>query len=270
MPRLTTQIKVQLIGFLLSFFLFWQSWPITQQSKNDAGAKLFQAHCATCHGQKGEGGTGPTLATPRLMRADSEAALFKIIREGSAGTEMPGTRLEAVQLKELADYVRRLGQLPREKMSGDIERGRQLYLSKGECASCHAINGEGSAYAPDLSEIGLRRGAQHLMTSLLEPEADVPKSYLQFRAGTAVTDNFVLVRVVTKEGKKISGVRVNEDTFTIHLREISGRVHSFFKSELSEVHKDWGKSSMPSYRKILEHDELIDVVAYLVSLRGEK
>ena len=270
MPQLITQTKLQISVLCVSLFLFWQTQPVTQQTKKDAGVKLFQAHCAACHGQKGEGGTGPTLATPHLIRADTEAALFKIIREGIAGTEMPGTRLEAVQLKELADYVRDLGQLPREKMIGDAERGRQLYFSKGECASCHAINGEGSAYAPDLSEIGLRRGRQHLMTSLLAPQADVPKSYLQFRAGTAITDNFLLVRVVTKDGKKISGVRVNEDTFTIHLREISGRVHSFFKSELLELHKDWGKSSMPSYRKILEHDELIDIVAYLVSLRGEK
>ena len=270
MPQLITQTKLQISVLCVSLFLFWQTQPVTQQTKKDAGVKLFQAHCAACHGQKGEGGTVPTLATPRLIRADSEAALFKIIREGIAGTEMPGTRLEAVQLKELADYVRDLGQLPREKMIGDAERGKKLYSAKGECASCHAINGEGSAYAPDLSEIGLRRGAQHLMTSLLESEADVPKSYLQLRAGTAITDNFLLVRVVTKDGKKISGVRVNEDTFTIHLREISGRVHSFFKSELLELHKDWGKSSMPSYRKILEHDELIDIVAYLVSLRGEK
>lgn len=270
MLRLITIFKFQISLLCLGLFLFWLPQPVPQKSPNDSGAKLFQAHCAACHGQKGEGGTGPTLATPKLIRADSEASLFKIIREGIAGTEMPGTRVEAEQLKNLAAYVRSLGQLQNEKNIGDAERGKKLYFSKGECASCHAINGEGSAYAPDLSEIGLRRGRQHLMTSLLAPQADVPKSYLQLRAGTAITDNFLLVRVVTKDGKKISGVRVNEDTFTIHLREISGRVHSFFKSELLELHKDWGKSSMPSYRKILEHDELIDVVAYLVSLRGEK
>jgi hypothetical protein len=42
------------------------------------------------------------------------------------------------------------------------------------------------------------------------------------------------------------------------------------KSELVELHKDWGKSPMPSYRDILPEQELDDVVAFMVSLRGAK
>ena len=98
MPRLMTFFTFQFSLLCLSFFLYWLSQPIPQPSKNASGEKLFQSHCAACHGQKGEGGTGPTLATPKLNRADSEASLFKIIREGIVGTEMPGTRLESVEL----------------------------------------------------------------------------------------------------------------------------------------------------------------------------
>lgn len=232
------------------------------------GAQLYQAHCAACHGQAGEGGSGPTLATPRLVRAANEAALLKIIKEGIAGTEMPSSRLDDAQLKLLTEFVQELGKLPAEKSSGDAARGAKLYAEQS-CAICHAINGEGSAYGPDLSEIGLRRGAKHLRTSLIDPAADVPKSYLQYRPGTAVADNFLQVRLVTLAGKRISGVRVNEDSFTIHVREISGQVHSFFKSELRELHKDWGKTSMPSYRKLAQND-LDDLVAYLLTLRGDK
>ncbi|MBL8189801.1 MAG: hypothetical protein JNK38_17440, partial [Acidobacteria bacterium] len=118
-------------------------------------------------------------------------------------------------------------------------------------------------------DIGLRRGAKHLLTSLLDPESDVAKSFLQFRPGTAITDNFLQVRLLTRSGQRINGVRVNEDSFTIHVRDASGRVHSFFKSELRELHKDWGKTSMPSYRK-LTPTELDDLVAYLLTLRGER
>ncbi|HQR35216.1 MAG TPA: c-type cytochrome, partial [Blastocatellia bacterium] len=208
------------------------------------------------------------LATPRLVRAANEAALLKIIKEGIAGTEMPSSRLDDAQIKLLAAFVQDFSQLPVEKSAGDAVRGQKLY-AKHSCAICHAINGEGSAYGPDLSEIGLRRGATHLRTSLLDPEADVPKSYLQFRPGTAVADNFLQVRLVTRAGKRINGVRVNEDSFTIHVREMSGQVHSFFKSELRELHKDWGKTSMPSYRKLAQND-LNDLVAYLLTLRGER
>lgn len=234
------------------------------------GKQLYQTHCAACHGQTGEGGSGPTLATPRLVRAANEASLIKIIKEGIAGTEMPSSRLDVAQIELLAEFVQELGKLPVEKPVGDAARGARLYTGKGGCIACHAINGQGSAYGPDLSDIGLRRGARHLLTSLIDPEADVPKSFLQFRPGTAITDNFLQVRLLTRAGERINGVRVNEDSFTIHVRDASGRVHSFFKSELRELHKDWGKSSMPSYRKVFTSSDLDDLVAYLLTLRGER
>ncbi|NOT64275.1 MAG: c-type cytochrome [Acidobacteria bacterium] len=235
-----------------------------------SGAQLYQTHCAACHGQTGAGNSGPPLAVPRLVRATDEASLFNLIKAGIAGTEMPSSRLEDAQLKVLVAYVRELGQRPIERVAGDAVRGAQLYARKGNCAACHIVNGRSSAYGPDLSDIGLRRGAKHLLTSLIDPAADVPKSYTQYRPGTAVADNFLLVRVVTKAGQRLSGVRVNEDTFTIHLREPSGRVHSFFKSELRALHKDWGKTSMPSYRGTMNESELNDLVAYLLTLRGER
>ncbi len=63
-------------------------------------------------------------------------------------------------------------------------------------------------------------------------------------------------------------MRLNEDLLSIQLRDYSGGLHSFLKSELRELHKDWGKSPMPSYRSTLTEAELEDLVAYLVSLRG--
>src|SRR5215813_5314228 len=92
------------------------------------GERLFQAHCAGCHGPKGEGGSGPTLAAPRLVRAPTEESLIKVIAEGVPGTEMPGSRLVKEQIKQIADFVRSLGQLPPERVPGDPQRGKELYL----------------------------------------------------------------------------------------------------------------------------------------------
>jgi hypothetical protein len=82
-------------------------------------------------------------------------------------------------------------------------------------------------------------------------------------------DNFLQVRAVTQEGKLVTGARVNEDTFTIQIRDYSGRLYSFRKEELRELHKDWGKSPMPSYRGVLSDSEIRDLIAYLVLLRNE-
>jgi cbb3-type cytochrome oxidase cytochrome c subunit len=121
---------------------------------------------------------------------------------------------------------------------------------------------------PDLTEIGTRRGPEHLRESLLNPEADVPDTFTAYRRVIFMPDNFLQVRVVTQDGSRITGVRVNEDTFTIQIRDSSDRIYSFRKDELRELHKDWGKSPMPSYRGVLSDSEMEDAIAYLISLRG--
>ncbi|HKQ73835.1 MAG TPA: c-type cytochrome [Blastocatellia bacterium] len=252
----------------LGALLFLQTQRASSTGQATQGARLFQDHCAGCHGPKGEGGSGPTLATPTLVRATTEQLLIRVIAEGIPGTEMPRSRLDTEQIKQIADFVRGLGQLPPERVSGDPRRGKEIYLEKGACAQCHAINGVGGALGPDLTEIGLRRGARYLREALTDPEADVPRSFSLFRGDTGIPENFLQVRVVTKEGRRLNGVRVNEDTFSIQLRDAAGRIHSFFKSDLAELHKDWGKSSMPSYRAVFSKEEMDDVVAFLVSLRG--
>src|ERR1041384_580187 len=54
------------------------------------GEKLFQHHCALCHGPKGEGGRGPVLTRAKLTRAPDDGTLLKVIENGIRGTEMPG------------------------------------------------------------------------------------------------------------------------------------------------------------------------------------
>jgi len=234
------------------------------------GERLFQLHCAGCHGPKGEGGKGPNLAMSRLARSPVEEELINVITDGIDGTEMPTSRLDKDQIKQVAAFVRQLGVLPTGPVPGNAQQGEQLYFSKGNCTQCHAIKGRGGASGPDLTEIGLRRGAAYLRVALTDPEADVPKGFSSFGPDTSIPENFLLVRVVTKNGQRLTGVRVNEDTFSIQLRDPSDRVHSFFKSDLAELHKDWGKSPMPSYGEVFSNAELDDVVAFLVSLGRER
>jgi cytochrome c oxidase cbb3-type subunit III len=232
------------------------------------GERLYQIHCAGCHGSKGEGGRGTVLAAPNLSRASTEAAMINVIARGIPGTEMLGARLEWQQVRQVAAWVRKLGQQQPQQISGDARRGEQLYLGKGDCASCHAIRTQGGVSGPDLTEIGLRRGSEYLRKALLEPEADVPENFSQYRWHTVIPDNFLRVRVVTKDGRRITGLRLNEDPFSIQLRDLSGRIRSFSKSELAKLHKDWGKSFMPSYRGVFSSEELDDVIAFLLSLQG--
>ncbi len=195
------------------------------------------------------------MARPRLRRAPSDVSLYRVIRIGIRGTEMPRSGLGEHQIWQVAGFVRSLGQVAQERIPGVPEQGKQLYTTKGNCVQCHTIDGWGGGVGPDLSEIGAQRSARYLRQALVEPEGAVPNNFLQ-------------VRVATRDARRITGTRLNEDSFSIQLRDLSGNVHSFWKRDLEELHKGWGESSMPSYRAILTPVELDDLVAYLASLQG--
>jgi putative heme-binding domain-containing protein len=236
----------------------------------DQGRHLFEAHCATCHGPNGEGGKGPTLAQPSLPRASDYESLLKIISGGINGTEMPPAHLERKDIELVAKFVKSLNSRPREAVSGNVEHGAQIYAKKGGCAQCHMLDGQGGVFGPDLSDVGLRRSSEYLRRSLVDPSADVPQSYTAWRTDISLPENFLFVRLVTRDGQEISGVRMNEDTFSIQIRQANGAIKSYLKSELAELHKDTGKSPMPSYATALTTNELDDLVAFLASLRHNK
>ena len=212
-----------------------------------AGESLYLSQCAVCHGARGEGGRGPVLARPTLRNAPDDAALFLVIRRGIPNSGMPGMALAESEIKLVVEHVRSLGRVAAPPpLPGDPARGEQIYLGKGGCTGCHR------AVGPDLSGIGTRRSPAHLRTSLTDPESDLP-------AG------FVMLEAVTRDGRKVTGARVNEDTFSLQLRDASGGIRSFWKSELRESKRLPGRSPMPSYRTILTNAELDDVTAFLAA-----
>jgi cytochrome c oxidase cbb3-type subunit 3 len=227
-----------------------------------AGEKLFAARCAACHGKRGEGGRGARLTT--LTRAPDDEALAEIIRKGIPGTEMPPAPLSDREIRDVAVFVRSL-QREAGRTSGATARGEQAYRKAG-CASCHTIGGEGGVLGPDLSRIGALRNPDYLRRALLDPEADIPDSFAEYRWYIVIPDNFLQVLAITQDGREITGARVNEDTFSIQVRDASGRVYSFWKDELKELRKDWGKSPMRSYKDKLSAAEIEDLVSYLASL----
>jgi hypothetical protein len=67
----------------------------------------------------------------------------------------------------------------------------------------------------------------------------------------------------------IRGIRLNEDTFSIQLKDQQGRFHSFRKSGLRELKKLRGESPMPAYASSLTPAETDDLIAFLASQRGK-
>ena len=222
------------------------------QDEGGEGKALFRSNCAFCHGLTGGGGRGPSLAATRL----DAAALKAVVRNGVPGTNMPSFEsMTEPELDELARYVRQLGagQAPSGPVPGDPAHGRSVYENNG-CAGCHRIGSEGSVYGPELTRIGAARPAAYLRESLVNPTADIAPEYEG-------------VTVETRDGASVTGVRVNEDNFTVQLRDPVQQFRMFRKDEVAAVvHQS--KSLMPPYAALPARD-LQDLLAYLSTLRGQ-
>ncbi|HEV3197769.1 MAG TPA: c-type cytochrome [Bryobacteraceae bacterium] len=232
---------------------------------------LYLAHCAGCHGPSGEGSRGPALKAVALQRANDPDSLVVLLRRGIPGTEMPALAPETVAdqpLHELAIYVLGLRTKAQGAATDRPGRGAELFRTKGKCLTCHRVNGEGHTSGPDLSDIGRLREPQWLRRAVVEPEAALYDSFGGYRWTINLPDNYLMVEVSTRSGDRITGSRLNEDAFSIQIRDGEGHIRSFLKSEVSEVRKQWGRSPMPPYRDVFSSGELEDLVAYLVSLRG--
>jgi mono/diheme cytochrome c family protein len=75
------------------------------------------------------------------------------------------------------------------------------------------------------------------------------------------------VRAVTRDGKVITGRRLNEDTYSVQMLDDKEQLVSLTKSDLRE-YEVLKTSKMPSYRDKLTIEEIADLVAYLASLKG--
>ncbi len=228
------------------------------QSEGDLGTgkKLFQAHCAPCHGIDGAGGRGANLTLPKLKRAATDQAFFDIAKNGIEGTIMDGAwQLSDGELWKVVAYTRSLGQTARVPIPGDPSLGKVLYGTLG-CAGCHIVAGQGRSFGPELTAIGARRSAAYLKEAIVDPGATVP-------------EEFAMVRAKRADGQDVRGMRVNEDSFTIQIRDPSNRIQSLRKAELASLEHESGKSAMPEFRTKLAPGELDDIVSYLAGLRGE-
>jgi cytochrome c oxidase cbb3-type subunit III len=254
----STRLKTIAATILLSMPLLAQHGstdvvnPYTGREHQQAGAKLFRAQCAGCHGPDGTGtGAGPNLASGALVHGGSDEALFRTISKGLPGTTMPAFAFSGLQIWELVTQVRAL-EIARgaTQTKGDPQAGAAVF--RANCSRCHAVNGAGGLSGPDLTSIGGRRSAAELRESVVDPDAVVASEYWSVVATTAT-------------GQTVRGVRLNEDTFSLQIRDEKGRLLSLLKPELKQVELI-RHSPMPSFAGKLSGTQMDDVIAWLISL----
>jgi putative heme-binding domain-containing protein len=227
------------------------------------GQALFRGLCSGCHGGAGRGGKGPDLTDNRWIHGSADQDIASVISNGVPKTTMKkmGDALKPDQIRTLIAYIRSLARTSTDSMwkpyiAGDPKAGQKLFFDsqgKAQCAKCHTVGNEGGRIGPALDRIASRRAPEFIMESILQPSKEI-------------APEFEAVAVVTKDGRVITGLRVNETNFSIQLHEENGRFHSLLKRDLDDL-KVLKKSLMPeNLAEILTVKELHDLFAYLMTL----
>jgi cytochrome c oxidase cbb3-type subunit 3 len=221
------------------------------------GAQIFATQCTTCHGTSGDQIPGVNFRAGQFKRVVSDNDLRATITNGVPGTAMQPFAFGTSELTGIVSYLRNMNSFDARGMkAGDAARGQALFAGAGNCASCHAVNGKGPRVAPDLGDIGTLRTAELLHRTLIDPASSMLPANRP-------------VRAVTKDGKVINGRRLNEDTYTVQLIDEQERLVSLTKTDLREF-TVLKTTPMPSYKDKFNNQELADLEAYLLSLKGVK
>jgi putative heme-binding domain-containing protein len=225
------------------------------QADIEAGSRLYSSQCQQCHGLNGDQITGIDLRRGQFRRSTSDEDLAKVITTGVPGTAMPPFSLQPPEVNSVIAFIRAgFDPAGTAVKVGNAGRGQQLFEGKGTCTTCHRVNGRGPRLAPDLTDIGAARTPSALQRALLDPSA-------------AMLPINRPVRIVMKDGRTITGRRVNEDTFTVQLIDQQERLLSLEKKDIRTLDVQT-TSTMPSFNGRLTADEISDVIAYLLTLKG--
>jgi putative heme-binding domain-containing protein len=220
------------------------------------GSHIYTTQCAVCHGLAGHAIATVDLRQGRFRTAVSDDDLKRVIRTGVPASGMPPMQMEEGALTAVVAFIRAgldtTGSALTVKV-GDAARGRAIAHGKAQCLKCHRINDAGGRSGPDLSEVASARSPASLHLSLIEPS----KAMLPMNRP---------IRVVMRDGKVITGRRLNEDTYSVQMADEEGRLLSVLKSDLREF-RVFTTSPMPSYKGLLTEEEIADVFAYLLSLK---
>ena len=142
----------------------------------EKGARLYVNNCAACHGERGQGASGPALANREFLRFASDGFLMATMALGRLGTEMRPVKrgpqsilgLTSDEVNDLVAFLRSWEYEPpvnpdnpdapphRFVVPWDLARGRELYASN--CEGCHGEEGKGS-WAPELNNEGFLAAA---------------------------------------------------------------------------------------------------------------
>ncbi|HTL59699.1 MAG TPA: hypothetical protein VL361_28775 [Candidatus Limnocylindrales bacterium] len=141
------------------------------------------------------------------------------------------------------------------KMTGNASNGIAVFRRETVgCSKCHQVNGFGTDFGPNLSEIGTKLAKEAIYEAILDPTAGIAFGYEAWQ-------------VELKNGDDAYGLIVSETADELALKAVGGVVTRYKKSEIATRAKQ-KLSIMPAgLATTMSVQELVDLVEYLSSLK---
>lgn len=219
------------------------------------GMGIFRSRCADCHGMDARGVRGPDL-TQVWASGRTDAGLFRTLRRGVPGTEMPsvGPRTPDDEVWKILAYLKTIAAPTQSTaIAGNAANGERVF--RAQCAGCHRVNGGGGRLGPDLSRIGVSRARSALVNRIRGASEDFLSGYEP-------------VIITLKNGQTVRGVRKNGDLFSVQVMDGRERIQGYLKADVQSV-ADGKQSAMPVFGiDRLSENDLNDVLAFLGTLKG--
>jgi putative membrane-bound dehydrogenase-like protein len=136
-------------------------------------------------------------------------------------------------------------------LKGDAKNGKELF--KKNCAACHRVEGVGEQIGAELGAIK-ERGADFILLNVLDPNREVlPK--------------FITYYIVTDTGRTLTGMITAETATSITIRRPDATSETILRVNIEEL-RSTGMSFMPEgLEKMINHQEMADLISYLLSAR---
>ena len=141
--------------------------------------------------------------------------------------------------------------------SGNRDRGQKIFHTKGTCAACHTVAGEGKEVGPDLTEIGSKLSKEALYVSILDPNAGISHNYENYE-------------ILMQSGRMETGLLLSRSDNQIDIINAEGVVRSFRGRDIDSI-RQLTISLMPAgLQQKLTKEELLDLVEYLTTLKRKQ
>lgn len=201
--HMETNELYDLVSYMRSWYAFNPVVPSIrfEASDADAGKLKYLFMCSRCHGEFGQGQTGPAIINNDFLSIAPDEFLFNAVAFGRDHSAMFGWSTDVYNAERLAEkdigniiaYMRRTAAdkpayIYPGTNPGDVVPGEKLY--KQHCAECHGMHGEGEK-APALNNQELLSAATngYLLASITvgREETEMPAWGVTTEDHTALT-----------------------------------------------------------------------------------